>query len=197
MELKDFLDLSYTAILRRDEDGDFVARIDELPGCSAHGHTQGEALERLEEAKRLWIEDAIENGHSVPVPAAEAALPSGKWVQRVPRSLHKKLTSLAKTEGVSLNQIVTSILAGAVGSHWSTGADTHRVLRYWSAAISGIGTQWKTCRMQSPDWSCDDLSQGRVKALKLYEEIQRNSCRAKNPRVKAEPDAQERTYKIN
>ena len=47
--------------------------------------------------------------------AVEEVLPSGKWVQRVPRSLHKKLVSTAKREGVSLNQLVTSVLAAAVG----------------------------------------------------------------------------------
>lgn len=48
-----------------------------------------------------------------PEPARE--LPSGKWVQRVPRSLHLELTRLAKIEGVSLNQLVVAILAEAVG----------------------------------------------------------------------------------
>ena len=42
-------------------------------------------------------------------------LPSGKWVQRVPRSLHAKLIALAKREGSSLNQLATSILAEGVG----------------------------------------------------------------------------------
>ncbi len=41
--------------------------------------------------------------------------PSGKWVQRVPRSLYLKLTVLAKAEGVSLNQFVTAVLAEAAG----------------------------------------------------------------------------------
>ena len=42
-------------------------------------------------------------------------LPSGKWLQRVPRTLHLKLSALAKREGISLNQLVVSILAEAVG----------------------------------------------------------------------------------
>jgi antitoxin HicB len=109
-----YLDLSYTTVLRRDEEGDFVAKIDELPGCSAHGPNQNEALERLKEAQQLWIEDAIEAGDQVPEPEQPLPLPSGKWVQRIPRSLHQKLVQLAKKENVSLNQLVTSILAEAV-----------------------------------------------------------------------------------
>ncbi len=114
-DLNYYLRLPYTVILRPDEQGDLVARIDELPGCSAHGKSPAEALEALEEAKGLWITDCIEAGDTVPEPAKEEALPSGKWVQRVPRSLHRKLAGLAKREGVSLNHLVTSILAEAVG----------------------------------------------------------------------------------
>lgn len=110
-----YLGLPYTVILRQDEQGDFVARIDELPGCAAHGATEQEALENLKEVKELWISDCIESGQPVPEPAIEELLPSGKWVQRVPRSLHKKLSATAKREGVSLNQLVTSILSEAVG----------------------------------------------------------------------------------
>jgi antitoxin HicB len=114
--LQYYLELPYTVIMRRDEDGDYVARIDELPGCAAHGETQAQALEALEEAKELWITDCLESGDPVPEPEPDEPLPSGKWVQRVPRTLHKKLVSLAKRENVSLNQLVASILAEAVGS---------------------------------------------------------------------------------
>ena len=74
-----------------------------------------EAFEALEEAKQLWITDCLESGDPVPEPATEEALPSGKWVQRVARTLHQKLVSLAKRENVSLNQFVASVLAEAVG----------------------------------------------------------------------------------
>jgi len=110
-----YLNLRYGVAMRKDEDGDWVARVEELPGCVAHGETTGQALDRLEELKKAWIEDAIESGDSIPEPQSEEALPSGKWLQRVPRSLHKNLTELAEREGVSLNQLVTTILAEAVG----------------------------------------------------------------------------------
>ncbi len=110
-----YLSLSYTIVLRRDEEGDFVARIDELAGCISHGKTSQVALDNLEAIKEVWISECIESGQPVPEPVAEELLPSGKWVQRVPRSLHKGLTSLAKKEGVSLNALVTSELSKAVG----------------------------------------------------------------------------------
>jgi antitoxin HicB len=88
-----------------------VAKVVELPGCSAHGADEQEALRNLEEAQRLWIEDCLAAGDAVPEPAREDPLPSGKWVQRVPRSLHRRLSQMAKEEGVSLNQLVTSMLS--------------------------------------------------------------------------------------
>lgn len=57
-------------------------------------------MDNLDEAKQAWIEDALESGDVVPEPAREEELPSGKWLQRVPRSLHKKLPDLAKKEQV-------------------------------------------------------------------------------------------------
>jgi antitoxin HicB len=113
-ELEKYLDLPYTMTVRRDDEGDFVGRIEELRGCSAHGKTPQEAIENLEEAKRLWIEDCLENGHAVPVPESEP-LPSGRWLQRVPKTLHRQLQILSQKEGVSFNQYILSLLAEAVG----------------------------------------------------------------------------------
>src|SRR3990172_8222312 len=122
-DVRYYMGLPYTVILRRDEENDYVARIDELPGCVAHGKDQQEALQGLGEGKEAWIIDCIERGDSVPEPAAEETMPSGKWVQRVPKSLHRKLASIAKREGVSLNQLVTSILSEAVGVRKGTLAE--------------------------------------------------------------------------
>ena len=110
-DLAYYMALPYTKTLQRDEDGDTVARIAELRGCAAHGADEKEALRNLKEAQRLWLEDCLEAGDAVPEPEQHHALPSGKWVQRVPRSLHGQLTMMAKAEGVSLNQLVTSMLS--------------------------------------------------------------------------------------
>jgi predicted RNase H-like HicB family nuclease len=109
--------LNHTIVLRRDEDGDVIASITELEGCLAHGRDAAEALAELASMKRLWIESCLADGKPVPLPAEEDdSLPSGKWLQRVPRTLHRKLTDLAQREGVSLNQYVVSVLAEAVGA---------------------------------------------------------------------------------
>jgi antitoxin HicB len=110
-----YLGLPYTVVLRRDQQGDVVARVEEIPGCAAHGKTAHEALDNLDEVKELWIRDCVERGDPVPEPEVEEPLPSGKWLQRVPKSLHKKLVSVAKREAISLNQLVSYMLAEAVG----------------------------------------------------------------------------------
>ncbi|MGD0467375.1 MAG: type II toxin-antitoxin system HicB family antitoxin [Terriglobales bacterium] len=109
--------LRYGIALRKDEENDWIARVEELPGCVAHGESVAEALEHLEEIKTAWIDDAIESGETVPEPRPQEDLPSGKWLQRVPRSLHKGLAEIAAKEGVSLNQLVTTVLAEAVGRY--------------------------------------------------------------------------------
>jgi antitoxin HicB len=136
--LEHYLRLPYTTVLRRDDEGDVVARVAELEGCSAHGKTNSEALENIEEAKRLWIEDALEGGEKVPEPLpAVDGLPSGKWLQRVPRSLHKKLVACAQREGVSLNQFVTSVLAEAVGIQETADRESELVHRLLNNYLRG------------------------------------------------------------
>lgn len=141
-DLAKYLELPYTLTLRRDSEGDFVGRVVELPGCSAHGKTPQEALENLDEAKALWIQDCVENGNPVPLPEEEAALPSGKWLQRVPRRLHRKLQTLSRKEGVSFNQYVTALLAEAVGERNAAGGEqTHT---YDAALGTGVGHYYVT-----------------------------------------------------
>lgn len=53
------------------EDDAFVAEVPELPGCMAHGSTQETALREINEAMRLWIETAREDGQPVPEPKGE------------------------------------------------------------------------------------------------------------------------------
>lgn len=63
-----YLNLPYSVIIRRCEDGVFEARIAELDGCLSHGNTEEEALKMIEDAKRAWIEANLEEGDSIPEP---------------------------------------------------------------------------------------------------------------------------------
>ena len=114
-DVNEYMNLPYTILVRKDDEGDYVASVEELDGCTAHGASKQEAIENLEEVERAWIAECIESNLAIPEPRAVEGLPSGRWVQRVPKSLHRKLVRLAKTESSSLNQLVTGILAEAVG----------------------------------------------------------------------------------
>jgi len=109
-----YLSLPYTIILRPDEDGDVIARVEELSGCLAHGVDDKEALHNLRGVQKAWIQECLDSGQPVPVPVPEEELPSGKFIVRVPRTIHKKLSEMAKKECVSLNALVTSLLSDAL-----------------------------------------------------------------------------------
>ena len=102
-------------LTKQTEDSDeyWIAEILELPGCTADGESPDEAVENIEDAKRLWIETHLEDGYEVPVPVSVDSY-SGKLLVRMPRSLHRRLAYEALREGVSLNQHLVSRLSGAV-----------------------------------------------------------------------------------
>jgi len=94
------------------EDEGFIAIAADLPGCSAFGETREEALRELEPAISAWIDAACAAGNPVPAPSTPAAEPdvSGKFLLRMPKSLHRHLVHEAKREGVSLNQHINLLL---------------------------------------------------------------------------------------
>ncbi|MGP6190959.1 MAG: type II toxin-antitoxin system HicB family antitoxin [Vulcanimicrobiaceae bacterium] len=108
------LALPYRRELIPYEDGTWFAKVAEMPGCMTEGDSREHALEMLDDAMRLWLTDALENGDPIP-PPAEALKYSGKFQVRIPPSLHRQLAERAEREGVSLNQLVTVTLAGAGG----------------------------------------------------------------------------------
>jgi len=96
------------------DEQEYVALCSEFPHLSAFGETPEEALADLEVVIEGAIEVHQDEGWPVPEPLAPPeveALPSGKFVARLPRSLHARLAKTAKQEGVSLNSLVVSLLS--------------------------------------------------------------------------------------
>ncbi|MFC4769953.1 toxin-antitoxin system HicB family antitoxin [Effusibacillus consociatus] len=87
----------------------------ELPGCLSQGEAIQEALEMIEDAKRAWLEVALEDGREIPEPARDIEEYSGKLNIRIPKSLHRILSEKAKEENVSLNQYINYQLSRGVG----------------------------------------------------------------------------------
>jgi predicted HicB family RNase H-like nuclease len=80
----------------------------------SQGETAEEAVAMIREAMELWAETALEMGKEVPAPFAEERY-SGKFVVRLPRSLHRRLAERARQEGVSLNALVVSFVSEGLG----------------------------------------------------------------------------------
>ncbi len=53
------------------EDVAFIAEVPELPGCMAHGESQADALNNINEAMQLWIDTAREFGDAIPSPKGD------------------------------------------------------------------------------------------------------------------------------
>lgn len=107
MNVKDYLELSYHIVIQllNDESGSYYfATVREFDGCMSHGNSYEEAFKNIYEAMEGWIETKIENGFSVPAPIEDNQY-SGKFVLRIPKSLHSKLTMEAGNE----RRIVESI----------------------------------------------------------------------------------------
>jgi len=117
--VEEYLRLPYTIELQRAAPDGWFARVKELPGCMSQGDTAEEALAMIQEAMLAWLEVALQE--KVPIPEPRSAEEySGKFVVRVPRSLHRDLVEAAEHEGVSLNQYINVVLAQAVG-RWASG----------------------------------------------------------------------------
>ena len=55
-------------IFYSEEDAGYIAVVPELPGCSAFGETEEEALREIKVAIDLWRETAEKEGRQIPKP---------------------------------------------------------------------------------------------------------------------------------
>ena len=78
-----------------------------MPAC---GETIESAVENARDAKRAWLEAALEEGVSIPKPDSLEDY-SGQFKLRLPRSLHRALAEHSQREGISMNQYCVYLLA--------------------------------------------------------------------------------------
>ena len=109
--LNDYMQLSYRMEIVEDKDeGGFVVSYPDLPGCITCGETIERAVANALDAKRAWLEAALEEGIEIHKPNSLEDY-SGQFKLRVPKTLHKHLAEKAEMEGVSMNQYCVSILS--------------------------------------------------------------------------------------
>lgn len=107
---------AYPFLVRRladDEGGGYLVEYTDVPYCIADGKTAEEAIHHGRTALEACLVTIAESGHEVPAPGYKGS--SGQWRQRVPRSLHARLVERAQREGVSLNTLVTALIAEGMG----------------------------------------------------------------------------------
>lgn len=101
--------------LSKEDGGGYYIEFPDLPGCNSDGETIEETIKNGMDAVECWIKAAKLAGREIPKPN-DLSVVSGKWVQRVPKSLHQRLTDQAKREGVSLNMLVVSLISQYLGA---------------------------------------------------------------------------------
>jgi antitoxin HicB len=115
------------------EDQGYIATVPEFPNLSAFGETWQEAMAQAEDALRGFIEAYSEDGLPLP-PPQERPQYSGQLRLRMPRSLHGRLVQRADKEGVSLNQLIVSLLSEAYGFREGKDAEARPALTREEAA---------------------------------------------------------------
>jgi antitoxin HicB len=100
-----------------EEGGGYLIEFPDLPGCMSDGETPEEAIINGKDAMEAWLHCARKFHDTIPkpsIPKSESSY-SGKVLQRFPKTLHAKLAFRAKREGVSLNQLILSLVAEGLG----------------------------------------------------------------------------------
>lgn len=109
--INDYMMMSYPMEIVEDKDeGGFVVAFPDLPGCITCGETIESAIANAQDAKKAWIEAALEDGVSINEPNSLNNY-SGQFKLRMPRSLHKSLAEHSKREGISMNQYCVYLLS--------------------------------------------------------------------------------------
>jgi antitoxin HicB len=105
--------------LNSDDSRSWVVDFPDLPGCSAVGETEEEALRESKIACELWLDVYFEKHGKYPEVKEVSNEYSGKLLLRLPKTLHKDLAQTAENEGVSLNAYIVSLLSQRYGERVS------------------------------------------------------------------------------
>ncbi len=99
------------------ESGGYTAVLPSLPGCMTTADDFASLQKNLVDAKESWLQVALEDGDPIPEPEPpEIREYSGKFLTRVPKSVHRSLALRAEAENTSLNQLVLTLLVAGLAN---------------------------------------------------------------------------------
>ena len=111
MTLNEYMQLPYRMEIVPDvEEGGYAVTFPELPGCITCGETLEQAVRNATDAKKAWLEAALDEGITIAMPD-ELNEYSGQFKLRIPKSLHRQLSEHSKREGISMNQYCLYLLS--------------------------------------------------------------------------------------
>lgn len=91
--------------LSAEDGGGYLVTFPDLPGCMADGETVEQAVVEAADAEESWLRTRKE---------LHLPEPSGRFVLRLPKSLHARLAARAAQEGVSMNTLAVAYLSGGL-----------------------------------------------------------------------------------
>ena len=98
------------------EGGGYLVSFPDFAECISDGESVGEAIENGRDALKATIAALKSKKLTVPAPNS-GGVASGKFVARVPKTIHAQLTTRARAEGVSLNALVLTFIAQGLGGN--------------------------------------------------------------------------------
>ncbi len=120
-DLNYYLELKYPLSVIQEDSTSYFVEYPDLKGCFSTGDSLEEAAQQALDAKKAWLETALEEGIIIPEPKILNEY-SGNFKLRMPKSLHKSLADYAKEEGVSMNQYCVYLLSKEIEQEHSTHA---------------------------------------------------------------------------
>lgn len=106
--------------LSAEEGGGYLISYPDFAECISDGETVEEAIANGADALQATI--AALKFKTLPVPSPNSGgVASGKFVARVPKTVHAQLAVRAKAEGVSLNSLVLTFIAQGLGASSKVG----------------------------------------------------------------------------
>ncbi len=66
--------IQFRVLIERDEDGIYVGKVPDLPGCATEGKTKKELMKNMKEAIQAYMESLKRHGDPIPVESVQISV---------------------------------------------------------------------------------------------------------------------------